>query len=150
MNILFVSTGNLCRSPLAEAILKKKFADHRINGEVDSAGFESFNINEPPHTKTIEIGKRHGIEVTGKARLFVKDDFIRFDRIYVMDVLSYDEVMDLTRSDKKQKKVDYLMNVINPGKNEIIEDPVDSGRGDCEAIFDLFDIISDKLIEELK
>lgn len=150
MNILFVCTGNLCRSPLAEGILKKKFCDHRINGEIDSAGFESFNINEPPHAKAIATGKKNGIEVTGKARLFVKDDFIRFDRIYVMDALSYNEVIELAKSRKQIKKVDYLMNVIHPGKNEIVTDPIHSGIEDCESVFTLLDKITDELISQLK
>jgi protein-tyrosine phosphatase len=150
MNILFVCRGNLCRSPLAEGLLKKKFADNRINGEISSAGFETFHINEPPHQKAIEIGEKYGISLSGKARLFTKKDFIRFDKIYVMDELSYHDVLELASTKAEKLKVDYLMNVLNPGSNQIVPDPLYSGVEDFESIYSLLEEITEKMIKQIK
>ncbi len=150
MNILFICRSNVCRSPLAEALLKKKFADNRLNGEVRSAGFESFHINELPDDNIVSLAASHGVEVSGRARLFTKGDFIRFDRIYAMDALGYNDAMEMAESGEEKEKVDYLMNVIVPGKNRIIPDPYHSGVTDCESLFTLLDEITDKLIEEIK
>lgn len=150
MNILFVCRGNLCRSPMAEALLKKKYADHRLNGEIDSAGFESFHINEPPHDKAIEVGKKFGLELDGKARLFSKKDFVRFDKIYVMDELSYCDVLELAHTKADKSKVDYLMNVIYPGKNQIVPDPIYSGIEDCESVYSILEEVTDKIIDQIK
>jgi protein-tyrosine phosphatase len=147
MNILFICNGNVCRSPLAAALLKKKFKDNNIPGEVSSAGFESFNINEPPDSNTQEIAKSHNLELEHSARIFRKSDFQKFDKIYVMDTRNFRDVKDLTSNDAEREKVDYLMNVIKPGKSMVIPDPYFSGKIDLEEIYDLLDEVTDKLVE---
>ena len=147
MNILFICNGNICRSPLAAALLKKKFKEKNIPGEVSSAGFESFNINEPPDFETQEIAKAHGLEIENVASIFRKKDFRKFDKIYVMDTRNYWDVKDLTRNDEERAKIDYLINVIEPGKNMIVPDPYFSGEIDMEGVYDLLDKVTDKLVE---
>ncbi len=146
MNVLFVDLGNVCRSPLAEAILRKKFKENNINGEVDSAGFESFNINEPPDKRITEIAHKYGFSMKGKARIFLKDDFNLFDKIYVMDTKNYNDVMALAKTDEKKARVDYLLNVLEDGKNETVPDPFNSGIKDYEAVFKLLEKAMDKIV----
>ncbi len=150
MNVLFVDLLNVCRSPLAEALLKKKFLDNGIKGIVDSAGFESFNINEPPDTRVVNTGAEHGILVDGRARIFLKDDFHKFDKIYVMDTQNYWDVMDLTRSDEDKAKVKYLLNTLEPGLNKVVPNPYSSGVADCMEIYRILDRATDKITEEVK
>ena len=84
MNILFVCLGNICRSPLAEGILKSKIKDQNII--IESAGFESYHINEPPDPRAIKVANDHGLSISeNRCRLFIADDFDKFDVIYVMD-----------------------------------------------------------------
>ncbi len=146
MNVLFVDLGNVCRSPLAEIILKKKFKENNIQGEVDSAGFESFNINEPPDKRIFEIAKKNGYLAEGKARIFLKEDFGRFDKIFVMDTKNYNDVMALAKTDKDKARVDYLLNVLGNGKNRTVPDPYNSGIKDCEAVFKLIEKATDKIV----
>ncbi len=150
MNILFVDLGNVCRSPLAEAILKKKFRENNIEGTVDSAGFESFNINEPPDKRVIEVAQKNGYATEGKARIFLKDDFGLFDKIYVMDTKNYRDVMALAKTDDQKAKVDYLLNVLGDRKNKTVPDPYNSGIKDCEAVFQLLDAATDKIVATAK
>ncbi len=149
MNILFVCMGNMGRSPLAKALLLKKYKENGIDAEVDSAGFEAFNINEEPDPRIKDLGKKHGVEVTGKARIFVKDDFVKFDRIYVMDTRTYRDVKELAKNKEQINKIDYLMNLVEPGKNKIVPCITDAWNTDPDAIFNMLDKATDKIIENV-
>jgi protein-tyrosine phosphatase len=150
MNVLFICHGNICRSPLAEAMLRKKYEENQINAEVSSAGFESFNINEPPDPRAQEMANRHGLKMDHVARIFLKSDFDRFDKIYVMDMKNYRDVKFLARNENDKQKVDYLMNVIEPGKNKTIADPFTRGERDFDTIYGLIDKATDKIVELAK
>ncbi|MBN2614954.1 MAG: hypothetical protein JXR71_04610 [Bacteroidales bacterium] len=150
MNILFVDLENVCRSPLAEGLLRKKFADHHLDGRIDSAGFESFNINEPPDIRVVEVAEMHGLSITGKARIFVKSDFDRFDKIFVMDTSSFNNVQEICEKKEQMKKVDYVLNLLpDQPKNASIPNPFFSGTSDCLKIFSLLDAATDKIVEQL-
>ncbi len=150
MNILFVSTGNVCRSPIAEGLLIKKYEENNIEGVVDSAGFESFTINEPPDSRAVEAAKKFGVELTGYSRLFVKADFDKFDKIYVMDTKNYHDVKDLARNKSDMGKIDYLLNVLYPGKNKTLPDPLSQGMYDCDHITHELDKAIDKIIKSIQ
>lgn len=149
MNILFVSLQNVCRSPIAEALLKKKYNDHNINGRVDSAGFESFHINDPPDPRVIEVAQKHGIILDRKARLFLKADFDHFDKIYVMDTQNFRDVKDLSRNKNDLDKIDYLMNLVHPGKNETLPEPFVHGTKNCNEIFQILDAATDAIVSQV-
>jgi len=146
MNVLFVCYGNISRSPLAKALLKKKYKEHGVNGKVESAGFESYFINEPPDKRVVALGEKHGLTVTGNAKLFRKQDFDKYDKIYVMDTQNFRDVKELARNPADISKIDYLMNVLEPGKNKTIEDPFMSGLVDMESMYQLIDKVTDKIL----
>ena len=150
MNVLFVCLGNVCRSPIAEALLKKKFAEEGIEGEVCSAGFEPYHINKPPDVKAISTGKFYGLEITGLARLFVKEDFDRFDKIYAMDSQNYHDVVELIRTKEDVDKIDLIMNTIEPGKNKTLPDPFHSGVDNCHTVYKLLDQATDAIVKLAK
>lgn len=150
MNVLFVDLGNVGLSPMAESLLKKKLENYHIEGKVDSAGFESFNINEPPEEHAASVAGKYGYKLEGRARIFIKNDFELFDRIFVMDTTSYIKVMELTKTDVHKEKVDYLLNLLNGDKNNSIPDPLNRGTNDWDAIFQMIDASTDKIIEQLK
>lgn len=151
MNVLFVCLGNICRSPMAEGMLKKLFAENNIVGRVDSAGFESFHINEPPDQRAISVASKAGIDLSKKkARLFSVDDFDAFDKIYVMDTQNMRDVRDVSRNDADMNKVDYLLNVLGGGVNQTVPDPYHSGIEDCENVFELMHSACEKIVELAK
>src|SRR5512138_3721178 len=107
MKVLFVCTGNICRSPLAEGILREKFNNYGIKGVVDSAGFETFHIGDMPDERARRVAREHGIDISAhSARLFSVKDFDRFDKICVMDKWHYQNVMRLARSETDEAKVE--------------------------------------------
>jgi protein-tyrosine phosphatase len=85
--VLFVCTGNICRSPLAEAVFKKHVRDRGLEGryEADSAGTHGWHEGDPADPRTIRVGQRHGIEVDSIARALHAKDFERFEVIVAMD-----------------------------------------------------------------
>jgi len=64
MKVLFLCHANMCRSPLAEGLLKLILKNRNILATVDSAGFEVYHINEPPDYRAIQKGLEYGIDIT--------------------------------------------------------------------------------------
>jgi protein-tyrosine phosphatase len=128
--------------------MKQKFIDNNIQGEVDSAGFSPTTINESPDPRAIKEANKRGLELSGSSRLFSQADFDKFDRIYVMDTKNFRDVKDFARDEKDVEKIDYLMNVIEPGSNKVVPDPIHSGQIDFNDVFVIIDKITSKLAEE--
>ena len=87
IRVLFVCTGNICRSPLAEAIFAHYVREEGLQDrfEIDSAGLDSWHVGENADPRTCHIGSVHGIPVDSVARQFEAADFERFDLILAMD-----------------------------------------------------------------
>jgi len=140
----------MCRSPLAEGLLKHILKIHNINAEVDSAGFEAFHINESPDDHAVQKAKEKGIDISkNKVRLFTKDDFDRFDKIYVMDTLAFRNALYFARSEADKLKIDYLMNVINPGRNESLPDPFFRNLDAGDKTFEILNAACNKIANGL-
>lgn len=136
MNILFVCNGNKCRSPLAAGILRQKLVHKKMSAIVDSAGFEAFYINESPDKRAIEKGLEHGIDISeNQVRLFNTNDFDDYDKIYVMDLVAYRSAVYFARNDSDKTKLDYLMNIIKPDRNESVPDPFYRDLDACDTTF---------------
>lgn len=90
--ILFVCLGNICRSPLAEGILRAQAGD-RPNMEVDSAGTAAWHVGKAPDPRSIAIAARHGIDISSlRARQVCTEDFSRFDLILAMDAANLEDL----------------------------------------------------------
>ncbi|WP_241558562.1 low molecular weight protein-tyrosine-phosphatase [Paracnuella aquatica] len=124
MKILMVCLGNICRSPLAEGILKHKAEAAGLALQVDSAGTNGYHVGEAPHRLSQKVAKLNGIDICQqRARRFVAEDFDRYDKIYVM---ADDVLADMRRIAGKKynaAKANLLLNEIFPGENRSITDP---------------------------
>lgn len=151
IKILMVCLGNICRSPLAEGIMRKKLEDSGMDGFVDSCGFEAFHTGETPDPRSIETARQHGVDITmQQARLFLVDDFDRFDKIYVMDHNNYSDVASYARNKEDLNKVDFIMNAVYPGSNLPIPDPYYGGKSGFKNVWEMLDQASDNIIEQVK
>lgn len=133
-----VCLGNICRSPLAQGILKEELLRRGIDATVDSAGFEPFHQGDPADARSVAVARRHGIDISGhRARLFHKSDFDTYDKIYVMDRNNYSDVENVARNKKDMEKVDYIMNVLTPAKNVVVPDPYYGGTSHFEECYSM-------------
>ncbi|GAB4495126.1 MAG: low molecular weight protein-tyrosine-phosphatase [Saprospiraceae bacterium] len=139
MKILMVCLGNICRSPLAEGIMKHKARQASLDWHVDSAGTGFWHVGELPDSRSIQTARQHGIDITDqRARQFQSADFERFDRIFVMDTQNLRDVLRYAQTDEHRSKVDLILNQIHPGQNRSVPDPYYDDDG-FEAVFQMLD-----------
>lgn len=143
-----VCLGNICRSPIAEGILRQKALDASLNDLiVDSCGFERYHLGDPPDERASKVCKNHNIDISElRQRLFRQNDFDTFDRIYVMDSNNYSDVQRMTRNADDLKKVDYILNTIYPGSNKPVPDPYYGTVENYEAVYDMLDKACDAIL----
>src|SRR5260221_14302161 len=99
IRILMVCLGNICRSPLAEGILREKVKGKGLDVEIDSAGTGDYHIGEHPDVRAIKIARKYGVDISQLfARQFSSGDFDSFDKIYVMDRSNFEDVISLARN----------------------------------------------------
>jgi protein-tyrosine phosphatase len=151
MKILMVCLGNICRSPLADGVLKQKVSENGLNVIVDSCGTSAHHTGELPDSRMMATAKKHGYDLSDlRARHFVVSDFDEFDQIYVMDSSNYNNVKKLARNSNDMQKVDMFLNELTPGTNSSVPDPYFGGESGFEHVFDLVDQTTDVIIEKLK
>jgi len=124
MKVLMVCLGNICRSPLAEGILRRKVEEKDLNWQIDSAGTGSWHVGELPDSRSIAVAKKYGIDLTTqRARQLKKVDLERFDLLFAMDSSNYQNILKLADNDSQKHKVKLIMNEANPNRNEAVPDP---------------------------
>lgn len=147
MKYLMVCLGNICRSQMAKGVLLNKLSAINSTSEVDSCGFESYHVGDNPDIRAQRIMKANGIDISKyRARLFSPDDFSYFDKIFVMDKMNYSSLKYYARNDSDIKKVDFLMNVVYPGKNESVPDPYYGLEQGFKFTFDKVSLAADAII----
>ena len=136
MKVLMVCLGNICRSPLAEGILKSK----SNNIIVDSAGTAGYHVGSRPDQRSIEIGLKNNIDIRNqRARQFTSNDFDDFDKIYAMDNDNYSKIISLATNQDQIDKVDLILNEVYPNQFKSVPDPYYGGEKGFENIYNLLD-----------
>ena len=149
MKLLVVCLGNICRSPMAEGILRKKIKDKNLSIDVDSAGTADYHVGEPPDPRAIATAKSYGVDISGlRGRQFTRRDFDQFDRIYAMDASNYRNILSLARNEADKSKVSYFLSDNNHGLD--VPDPWYGEPEGFFPVFELLDIASEKILVDLK
>ncbi len=147
MNVLMVCLGNICRSPLAEGILREHIQKKGLDWKVDSAGTSRWHVGEKPDPRSIETAHLNGIDITDqRARQFSANDFSNYDLILAMDSANYANIIKLARSEDEVAKVKLILNYTHPGMNKGVPDPY--YEGGFQYVYDLLDEAIGSLIEE--
>ena len=135
--ILMVCLGNICRSPLAEGILKSKLDSNFI---VESAGTAAYHVGNKPDPRSIAVARQNGLNITNqRARKFIKQDFEDFDIIYAMDNSNYQNIIALAENSQQKEKVKLILNESFPDKNLDVPDPYYGGDKGFENVYNMLD-----------
>ncbi|WP_109832862.1 low molecular weight protein-tyrosine-phosphatase [Reichenbachiella versicolor] len=144
--ILFVCLGNICRSPLAEAIFSHK--TQGLNYSCDSAGTAAYHIGKQPDHRSIQVAEENGIPISHRARQFQAEDFEDFDFVIAMDRSNYSNMKALVNYEPKNL---YYMRDFDPEANGDLDvpDPYYGGIDGFNLIFQMMSRSIDNLIAHL-
>ena len=143
-----VCLGNICRSPLAEGILKSKVEKEGLDWEVESAGTNGLHNGERPHKFSQKVARHNGLDISCQtSRLFKKEDFRYFDKIYAMAKDVVEEMRGIAQEKFDASKVELLMNVMHPGQEEDVPDPWYGGEEGYHRVYGLIDQACDRIVQ---
>jgi protein-tyrosine phosphatase len=130
-SVLFVCLGNICRSPLAEGVLRAVAEERGLGASVliDSAGTGGWHVGSAPDPRSISIAARHGIDISGqKARKVSTADFERFDLILGMDRSNTDDLRALAPA-SAQDRVHLFLEFARKSNFEKLKTPLAPPNG---------------------
>lgn len=146
--ILMVCLGNICRSPLAEGILKSKLPSDAFF--VDSAGTANYHVGCTPDKRSIAVARKYGLNISNcSGRQFTVADFDTFDYIYVMDTSNYKHVLGLARHEHDKNKVRLIMNELYPNQNYDVPDPYYGDDEGFDNVYKMLDEACSKIAKSL-
>eukprot|EP00033_Pygsuia_biforma_P001164 GCRY01001325.1.p1 GENE.GCRY01001325.1~~GCRY01001325.1.p1 ORF type:complete len:159 (-),score=28.40 GCRY01001325.1:59-535(-) len=135
IGVLFVCLGNICRSPMAEAVFRHVVKEKQTSAlwKIDSCGTSAFHIGEKPDSRSAEECRKHGVPINHSARQVKIADFDNFDYILCMDESNYSDLVDL--KPKNSKAQIKLLGSYDPKGKLIVEDPYYGGKKGFEINF---------------
>lgn len=149
-SILFVCLGNICRSPLGEGILRYKANERGLHLKIESAGTNRYHVGDNPDSRSILVAKSRGVDISRQvARQFRSSDFDDFDLILVADAEVYRDLRHWFRSEEDMKKVDFMMNMLDPGSNKPVPDPYYGRQEGFEKVFDMLDAVCEAILKKV-
>ena len=149
MKLLFVCLGNICRSPMAEAVMKRKLADYGLEEKiyVNSAATSSWEHGNPVHHGTQKKLKENGIHDYQHFSMQVKEkDFHEYDWIICMDKSNLRNLVEMA-PENASAKLALLLSVVSEAGQEEVPDPYFTG--DFEETYVLVDKACEEWIKKL-
>lgn len=141
-----VCLGNICRSPLAEGILKAKVRAHGLDWQVDSAGTSSWHVGELPDARSIDTARRHGIDITDqRARQLHPRDLDEYDLILAMDRSNLRDILRMAHTEEQRRKVRLIMQFVEPHDPQDVPDPYWDDEG-FENVYQMLDRAAEGII----
>jgi protein-tyrosine phosphatase len=150
--VLFVCTGNICRSPTAEGVFRQLLSQDApdLRVEVDSAGTADYHIGEPPDLRSQRAAMRRGIDLGGlRARQVTPADFSYFDLILAMDRGNLLELETMRPNNSRARVELFLRYAPDSGPLEV-PDPYYRDAGGFEEVLDLTAAASRGLLAALQ
>lgn len=150
IRVLFVCTGNICRSPTAEGVFRALLTAEGLDGQVDveSAGTHGYHIGEPPDARSQEAALRRGIDLSGhRARRTRPSDFTDFDYVLAMDDSNLDA---LGRAPADGAEVGLFLDFAPKLNEREVPDPYYGGASGFEHVLDLVEAASAGLLAAIR
>jgi protein-tyrosine phosphatase len=151
--VSFVCTGNICRSPTAEAVMRHLVRQAGLDGaiEIDSAGTGAWHVGEGRDERSRSVGQRRGMPLAGRARQFRRSDFARFDYVLALDRENLADLLGLAPDAQARAKV-HLLRQFDPTSppDTDVPDPYYGGIDGFERVFDICEAACRGLLDHLR
>ena len=150
-SVLFVCTGNICRSPTAEGVFRKVVVERGIADRftIESAGTHDYHVGSPPDPRAVAAARRRGVDLsTICARQVTKDDFTRFDLLLVMDEHNYERLATDCPPTHRRKIRRFMEFAPHTGR-VAVPDPYYGGANAFEEVLDLVEQAAEGLLDDL-
>ena len=151
MKILFVCTGNICRSPTAEGVARRWLAMSGLEGQVavDSAGIQGYHAREAPDPRSQTAALRRGYGLSRlRARKVQPKDFVEFDLLLAMDRDHFEYLRDRA-PEGTSHKVRMFMSYARDVRRDEVPDPYYGGNAGFDVVLDLCEEAVQGLIDEI-
>ena len=142
IKVLFVCSGNICRSPSAEAIFTKLVKKRGLssNFEIDSAGTSGWHVGEPPDPRMHAHAQQRGYPLSGVSRQFkAKFDFDHYDYVIGMDDSNIRELKSMARDKTDRSKIYRMTDFSREYTYDEVPDPYYGGEAGFELVLDILE-----------
>ena len=153
IRLLVVCLGNICRSPMAEGVLRARIENSTLAGqvEVDSAGTGDWHVGQAPDRRAIAKAREHGVDIAGlRARRFVAHDHHDFDWLFCADRSNLRDVRRLAPADGARARSDLLLEWAGLDGDIEIPDPYTGAAAEFEHVYQLLNAAADGVVARLQ
>jgi len=151
-SVVFVCTGNICRSPTAEGVFLRLVQDAGLSERiiVDSAGTHDYHVGEPPDARSVEAAARRGYNLSGlRARKFEREDFQRFDLVLAMDRDNRGILARLAQPSAGHR-LRMIMDYARQFQEIEVPDPYYGGPDSFDRVLDMIEDAAQGLLESMR
>jgi protein-tyrosine phosphatase len=151
IKVLFVCLGNICRSPLAEAVFKHKIKEKGIEGqfEADSCGTANYHIDDTPDPRTMANARKNGVTIEHLGRQLSTRDLEYFDHVFAMDNANLRNIQKLPNAKQHSEKIRLMRDYDPVGTGSEVPDPYYGQETHFQEVFEILDRSTEALIESL-
>jgi len=152
VKILFVCLGNICRSPTAQGVFRRKAEQAGLSDAIatDSAGTAHWHVGKSPDSRSSQVAASRGVDISDlRARQVSPEDFHAFDYVLAMDHSNLSDLQAMAPADCKAS-VGLFLSYRSGGETDEVPDPYYGGASGFETVLDLIEDASDGLLADVR